>query len=395
MRLKRLTGLLLCLCVMFTVLTAGADAAVIVANGSCGERLTWKLDAEGTLTIRGTGAMTDFSAERPAPWYPVRTELRSVVIEEGVTGVGAYAFIGCEALRSAVLPVGVTSVGDYAFFTCVSLTDIRLPAGLTKLGEAAFGLCAALTELEIPEGVTELSDGLFAFCGKLTDVTVPESVRSVGALSFGFCGSLCGISLPDGVAVVGAQAFSGCGRLTELVLPESTAAIGAGAFSGCAGLKRVDIPAGVTAIGESAFDGCEKLTELRYSGSEAEWESVGIGAGNESLTAAEPCFPEKCLAPEQSGSGVVPRVLSFADSVFLSLENTAQEEKTAKVLAACYDEDGRFISLRLLTAELASGERKRIPLDRDGVLRFDAASAKLITAEGSGFTTSCSALELW
>ena len=59
-----------------------------------------------------------------APWYSYRSQITSVVIEDGVTSIGNYAFYNCSSLTEITIPDGVTSIGDYAFSYCRSLTDV-------------------------------------------------------------------------------------------------------------------------------------------------------------------------------------------------------------------------------------------------------------------------------
>ncbi|SDB52958.1 hypothetical protein SAMN02910263_02670, partial [Butyrivibrio sp. INlla16] len=76
-------------------------------SGTCGEGLTWTLE-NGTLTISGTGKMTDYVGGNHAPWYNDRNNINKVVICDGVTSIGAWAFWQCESLTSISIPEGVT-----------------------------------------------------------------------------------------------------------------------------------------------------------------------------------------------------------------------------------------------------------------------------------------------
>lgn len=67
----------------------------IERSGTCGDELTWNLDSEGKLTISGNGKMEDYDGENSAPWAQLVDEIKTVVIEEGVTYLGAKAFSGC------------------------------------------------------------------------------------------------------------------------------------------------------------------------------------------------------------------------------------------------------------------------------------------------------------
>lgn len=96
----------------------------IVANGSCGENLTWKLGEDGTLTISGSGDMADYSGETPAPWDPYKSQITAVVMEDGVTGLGAYAFAGCDTLTGITIPGSVARIGEEALSGCSRLETV-------------------------------------------------------------------------------------------------------------------------------------------------------------------------------------------------------------------------------------------------------------------------------
>ncbi|MBR7187761.1 MAG: hypothetical protein IKD53_04330, partial [Clostridia bacterium] len=61
-------------------------------EGTCGARLTWRIDEEGVLTIAGTGAMSDYSSDSGAPWELRKSAITKVVVGSGATSVGSYAF---------------------------------------------------------------------------------------------------------------------------------------------------------------------------------------------------------------------------------------------------------------------------------------------------------------
>ena len=72
-----------------------------IQTGTCGENLTWTLDSDGVLTISGTGAMNDYSWWNLPPWG---TEVKTVMIANGVTNIGEYAFFDCSALTNITIP---------------------------------------------------------------------------------------------------------------------------------------------------------------------------------------------------------------------------------------------------------------------------------------------------
>lgn len=85
--------------------------AVAVASSSnrCGENLTWQYENH-TLTISGTGDMTDWSAWEDTPWAILGDDIRQIIIEKGVTSIGSYAFSGCPNLERVYFPESVTKV---------------------------------------------------------------------------------------------------------------------------------------------------------------------------------------------------------------------------------------------------------------------------------------------
>ena len=309
-----LLALLAAACCLLTF-SAAAESAV-VESGACGENLTWTLDAAGTLTVSGTGAMNR------APWYSNCDSIKAVVIESGVTTIGDRAFSGCSSLNSITIPESVTAIGEYAFAWCSSLSSITLPESVTTIGDRAFDGCSRLTDVSItdldawcridfgngsatpmcnggnlllngqrivsvavpegvtevkantfygfkdliqvtlPEGVTTIGDGAFSGCDSLTGITIPKSVTTIGEDAFFGCSSLTGITIPKSVTTIGDRAFYRCSSLTGITIPKSVTAIGEEAFDGCTGLSSITIPEGVTTIGEYAFYRCSSLSSI-------------------------------------------------------------------------------------------------------------------------------------
>ena len=129
----------------------------ISSEGTCGANLMWVLDSEGTLTISGTGDMIDFGESDfgSVPWAVNAQKIRSVVVKEGVTKIGAYTFSGCSSLRKVEIPDEVTEIGFCAFYKCKNLTEIKIPDEVTSIGYCAFCDCSSLRKVEIPGGVNQ------------------------------------------------------------------------------------------------------------------------------------------------------------------------------------------------------------------------------------------------
>ena len=190
------------------------------------------------------------------------SDVKKIVIEDGVTSIGDYAFRGCSSLTSITLPDSVTSIGDCAFVFCVGLSSITLPDSVTSIGDSAFKNCSSLTSITIPDRVTSIEPYAFDNCSSLTSITIPNSVTSIGASAFYNCRSLTSITIPDRVTSIESRAFTGCSSLTSITIPDSVTSIGYATFTGCSSLTSITIPDSVTSIGYATFTGCSSLTSI-------------------------------------------------------------------------------------------------------------------------------------
>ena len=299
--------------------------SALVASGKCGDSAAWKLDADGVLTITGAGPMADYGAY--GPWYIAHlTDIKKVVVQEGVTTIGDHAFANLSYVTSVTIPSSITSIGAHAFEKCRLGGAVTLPEGLTAIGDFAFSgsgmasltlpeslrtignsafLFCSLRELTIPDGVTSigtgafcsasltsvklpasgvtLGDSLFQECEKLTDVTLPADLTVIGPSMFENCGSLKNVTIPSGVTHIGNAAFAACEALPEIRLPDGMEALGSEAFVGCRAVTKVYIPRSLTSIGEAAFRICEGLTDVYYGGTAAEWLAISVADRNDPL----------------------------------------------------------------------------------------------------------------
>ena len=171
-----------------------------IASGTCGDNLTWELTADSVLTISGTGTMTNYSSSSSrAPWYSNRSFIKSVVIEEGVTSIGNYAFNACSGLASATIPNSVTSIGSYAFYGCSSLTSATIPNSVTSIGSSAFNGCTGLTSVTIGNSVTSIGSSAFYGCTNLKTVSNNSSLEfTLGATSNGYIAYYATLLLQNG-----------------------------------------------------------------------------------------------------------------------------------------------------------------------------------------------------
>ena len=214
-------------------------------SGTCGPNLTWALN-RGVLTISGTGNMTNYSMMdpyAPSPWHSYSYYITSVIINDGVTGIGNDAFSDCR-LTSVTIPNSVTSIGNYAFYLCTELASVIIPNSVTQIGEGAFLGCSSLASVTIPNSVTSIGESVFSSCTGLRSVTIPNSVTSIGRYAFNDCRVLASVTIPGCVISIGDHAFDHCDELDTVYFESTTPPqLGAWAFEKTSSLKII-VPCG-------------------------------------------------------------------------------------------------------------------------------------------------------
>lgn len=257
--------------ILFLALAASVGTLFAV-NGTCGANLTWDL-TDGVLTIGGSGDMTNWDWEEAVPWYSYRESITSVIIEDGVTGIGNWAFYFCTGLTSVTIGNSVTGIGDFAFYGCAGLTSVTIPNSVTGFGDAPFVGCIGLTSVVVENGnsVYDSRDNCNAIIETASNTLVigcqntiiPSSVTGIGQNAFTYCSSLTSIEIPNSVTVIGDGAFGACTGLTSIEIPASVTRVGGWAFAQCTGLTSVTCKAVVPpTCGGDPFAEVEKSIPL-------------------------------------------------------------------------------------------------------------------------------------
>ena len=257
-------------------------------SGSCGENLTWMYDSDtATLTISGTGVMTDFGYENDFPWYSYAKDIKKVIVDDGVTSISNNAFYGFSSLTSVQIADSITTIGEYVFGNCDSLKSITLPDSVTSIGDGVFRECMNLSNVKLSNSLTTISRQAFAGCINLVDIVIPNSVTTIDVGAFSRCKSLKNVTLSKKLTTIGFSAFNECYSLKEIDIPDSVTLIKEGAFELCIFMETVRIGKGITTIESKAFYNCDSLKNVYYAGSAESWDAIYIGDFNGWLTRNE------------------------------------------------------------------------------------------------------------
>lgn len=279
----------------------------VTLSGSCGTNLSWVLDSEGTLTISGSGNMTNWSGSN-TPWYSSRDTIKKVIINDGVYSIGNYAFYNCTNLEEIVMPdFSIDSIGNYAFYNCTSLLTVEMDNGISTVGTGAFYNCTNLSKVVFSYNTYSIGANCFKNCsgleqvfftaepptfgstpfvGVVADIYYTEDCgwtdtdrqnyggtltwipAEMGVTSAGKCGNLhwqystylCQLKITGSGAMHSHTSASCCwsdiaADVQKVEIGEGITSIGDYAFYNCTDLWSVTIPDGVTSIGNSAFRG--------------------------------------------------------------------------------------------------------------------------------------------
>jgi len=239
-------------------------ASAFAQGGTTGP-LTWELSGTApnlTLTISGEGEMPDYEYES-SPWYDYRESITTVVLENGITTIGVFAFQNCSAFISINIPNSIVTIGNYAFPYCTALTSITLGNSIAYIGYYAFENCTALTSITIPSSVTTIGDNTFHGCTALTSIDVENENANYSSI--------------DGVLLSKEKTnlllYPSGKTNSSYIIPNSVIGISYDAFRFCTKLTSITIPNSVSWI-STYFFGCSALTSINVESENANYSSI-------------------------------------------------------------------------------------------------------------------------
>ena len=281
-------------------------------SGDCGttesDHVTWSFNSNtGVLTISGNGAMADYAIitenkvmHTTAPWKAYDSDIKSVIIEPGVTKIGSHAFFMCNNLESVSIPEGVTTIEDRAFWQ-TSLKNITIPASVTQIGSTikeVFYQCYDLESITVANGNTAYRsvDGVLYTADGTTLIQYPQNkadtsykmideATKIDFLAFNYTQNLQTIDFNNvtefadkavygnqalqeivlkNAASLGNQAFSGNREVTSVLLEKAPTTVGESVFSSCASLANVTLPDDMKELQDGMFAFCTALKTLKF-----------------------------------------------------------------------------------------------------------------------------------
>lgn len=269
----------------------GATEATLIGIGNCKDEKVYipskVFDSTSSQHLPVTTISSDFKGETIGYSQITYAEvIGNVTTIEGNTSAitEGGAFADCKNLKTLILADSVTEIGAEAFRNCPQLEKIRFSLSLTNIGEGAFGNCSSLKKVELlaTEGSELIVEAdAFQNCTSLETVVFGDeteqdvdgviqtvyltNVKEIKDGAFENCSSLKTLILYQGVESIGEGAFANCSSLNNLTLSEKLKTIGNGAFV-CTGLTNLVLPESLESVGEYAFSDSDKLTNVTFKG---------------------------------------------------------------------------------------------------------------------------------
>lgn len=221
--MKRLLCLILSIAIFMSVaLSCGISAYAEQKGERLGDTNTYySYDNNGVLTIFGNGNMPNFTvSDESTPWFEYRDFIKRIVVEEGVTSIGAYCFYYCGA-SEYILPSTLSTIGNYSIANNHNLTSIDIPFGTKSIGQYAIYNCTKLKDVTLSSTVTTIGARAFQSCTSIEEITIPHSVTNIGLNAFNICTKLRSVNFQSLTAPItfGSNVFTGCSALKSLTIP--------------------------------------------------------------------------------------------------------------------------------------------------------------------------------
>ena len=297
---------MLCLCVSLLVVGVFAVSTITFnVSSSLNYQIEKPVAVPEYFTYRNntiTGLSNDYTSLETKPETLVipSTDLNGNKITSITSGTSSTATFKDIQSSKVIIEEGITSIGSYAFRNCTSLTSVSLPSSLTSVGYSSFQGCTNLNSMDYLGTLEQWCTISFAndysnptFYSKalnidgvdMANLEIPEGVETIEDYCFYCCENIKSLTLPNSLKNIGKSAFDSCRGLTSLNLPEGIETLGEAAFSACTYIKSIILPKSLKNVGSLAFNGFTSLNTVNYSGTLAQWCSINFMGDYSSPTA--------------------------------------------------------------------------------------------------------------
>lgn len=316
-----------------------------------GKNAKFTLYRDGTLVISGTGEFGGFKHPEQDVYYIPYANYEYIDTFYDTETELPYDDYADITVKSVMINEGITSIGNYAFCDFAELESVSLPNSLKKIGEGSFSECPRITEIIIPENVTSIGKAAFSGCKQLMGMKLPPKIKKISAATFLNCSGIMEISIPDSVTSIEEGAFYNCTSLDHITIPDNVSKIGRLAFYGDL-FVTITIPVSVTNIQEDAFLKCRYLEDVYYTGSKQQWKQTQIvRKGNDTLLNAKFHYKHKheytstllasatCCTDGQKSYHCI-----CGDHYLQSIPATAKDKIRTTITSATTTKDGKIVS---------------------------------------------------
>lgn len=222
--MKKLLCIILSIAITMSVFLC-LPLQALADNGRLGDSDTYySFDAStSTLTISGSGNMPNFyNSDESIPWYSYSDEIDSVIVEEGITSIGAFAFYSVSA-QNLSLPSTLEVIGTYAMAQMSYRGVVEFSYGLTNINANAFYGSSKISGFVLPASLEYIGSRAFQGCSGMSEITIPHSVKTISNYAFYNCRGLKSVSFENMTSSIniGANCFTACTVLKSIAIPSN------------------------------------------------------------------------------------------------------------------------------------------------------------------------------
>ena len=258
------------------------------ASGETDDGISWEWErCTGVLTVSGTGSISGYTSTT-MPWYDVINYTTEIVVSDGITTIGKYAFYKAENVQRISLPGTLTTISERAFEYCSSIEELVVPDSVTSIGYGTFANMTNLKKVTVPASTTYRSycfdndkaieeikitygvDGIIP----VANVTAEQSYildvfyKRTGSFGPWKYAENAVVKIESGVSEIGDQVFYYCSGIENIELPDTVTEIGTGNFVGADAATEITILNPNCTIQEGSFTSSNTI--IGYLNSTAE-----------------------------------------------------------------------------------------------------------------------------